>query len=333
MMHDDPIRGKVAITEPVICDLMQSAPMQRLKKIDQYGYRPLWVKSNSKTTPYESSRYVHSVGVYLLLLEHGAPLAEQIAGLIHDVSHAVFSHCADYMFGEENEKKQNFQDSIFDAFVRKSELPSILARHGFDIFSILDDGNFPLKERSLPDLCADRLAYSLQDACNFEEINVEQALAFLRHLRAENGVWFFDDYQAAKDYALLFQRMNSGYWAGFMAAAMLRTVGETLKYARSKNVLTEKDLFTTDDAVIEKIQIASARDPIMATHWKRMNSPQLFSENARKYTMHVFCKSRAVDPLIEMGGKRLRLSSIDLDWGVAVRDALVPREHFIHCAA
>ena len=44
--------------------------------------------------------------------------------------------------------------------MRTSEIPNILERYGFNLDYILDDKNFPLKERSLPDLCADRIDYA-----------------------------------------------------------------------------------------------------------------------------------------------------------------------------
>jgi len=44
MRYKDPIYGEVEITEPVIVELINSPSLQRLKGIDQAGYRPIWVK-------------------------------------------------------------------------------------------------------------------------------------------------------------------------------------------------------------------------------------------------------------------------------------------------
>ena len=76
MNYRDPIHGSVQITDPVIVELIESTPLQRLKRVDQYGYRPLWVKPDVKIGPLDSSRFVHSVGVYLLLRRFGAALDE-----------------------------------------------------------------------------------------------------------------------------------------------------------------------------------------------------------------------------------------------------------------
>ena len=56
--------------------------------------------------------------MYALLKKFGASTEEQIAGLIHDVSHSAFSHCIDYVLDEGSEKTHNHQDRIFATFVK-----------------------------------------------------------------------------------------------------------------------------------------------------------------------------------------------------------------------
>ena len=113
MKYIDRVYGEFEITEPVILELINSASLQRLKDVDQAGYRPLWVKPDVDTGEYDHSRFAHSVGVYLLLRKYGVSLEEQIAGLIHDISHSAFSHCIDYILNSGSEKKHDHQDNIF----------------------------------------------------------------------------------------------------------------------------------------------------------------------------------------------------------------------------
>ena len=121
MKYQDKIFGEVEISEPVILDLINSPTIQRLKEIDQAGYfEPYFPKS-------KHTRFEHSVGAYILLNKFNAPAEEQIAGLIHDVSHSAFSHCVDYVLDEGSEKEQSHQDNVFEDFVLKSEIPAIFA--------------------------------------------------------------------------------------------------------------------------------------------------------------------------------------------------------------
>lgn len=63
-------------------------------------------------------RYDHSVGVMLLIRMLGGTLEEQIAGLLHDVSHTAFSHVADYVFENRDE---DYHEIIFRSVVESSE--------------------------------------------------------------------------------------------------------------------------------------------------------------------------------------------------------------------
>lgn len=164
MKYHDFVYGEVEINDPVVLKLIKSSSLQRLKGINQAGYRPLWVNPNVKTEDSQSNRFCHSVGVYLLLKKFHAPFEEQIAGLIHDISHTAFSHCGDYVLKSGSGKEQNHQDCVFYEFVNKSEASIIIKKHGLDLEYLLEESNFPLKEKKLPDLCADRIDYSLRDS-------------------------------------------------------------------------------------------------------------------------------------------------------------------------
>ena len=112
MDYNDRIYGEIEIKEPVILELINSPTLQRLRGIDQSGYFEPYFPG----TVY--SRFEHSMGVFILLKKYNASTEEQIAGLIHDVSHSAFSHCIDYVLDEGSEKTHNHQDRIFATFVK-----------------------------------------------------------------------------------------------------------------------------------------------------------------------------------------------------------------------
>ena len=120
MLIKDRVYGEVDILEPVLIEIINSSALQRLKEIDQAGY----FEPHFPGTAH--SRFEHSVGVCALLKKYGAPIEEQMAGLIHDISHSAFSHCIDYVLDIGSQKEQNHQDNIFEEFVKKSQIPSIL---------------------------------------------------------------------------------------------------------------------------------------------------------------------------------------------------------------
>src|SRR3989338_3104441 len=100
----DKIYGRFTVTEPVLIELIKSKPLRRLKGIDNRG---AWAFHYS--SPGSLSRYDHSLGVMLLLKKFCADPEEQIAGLLHDVSHTAFSHVADFVFNS-NYLRHDYQD-------------------------------------------------------------------------------------------------------------------------------------------------------------------------------------------------------------------------------
>lgn len=329
MKYFDRVYGQFEITEPVILELIKSAQLQRLKEIDQAGYRPLWVKPDAEVGEYDHSRFAHSVGVYLLLLNFGASLEEQTAGLIHDVSHSAFSHCIDYVLNVGSEKEHNHQDNVFEKFVEKTEIPQIIKRHGLRPEYIFDDQNFPLKERNLPDLCADRIDYSLRTAVIFGELNDKNRKYLLNNLIADGCNWVFRNFESAKRYADLFYLLNIKYYAGLPSAIMFRAVGDCLKYALQKRYISEGDLYTNDKAVIDKVLEFLGGDEKLNILYERMNRRVGVVNNPDDYDASVFCKSRIVDPLFRDGVAVKRVSDADSNWRIVIEREMAPKQYFL----
>lgn len=329
MKYTDRVYGEFEITEPVILEIINGPSLQRLKGIDQAGYRPLWAKPDIKVGKYDHTRFAHSLGVYFLLRKYGASLEEQIAGLIHDVSHSAFSHCIDYVLDSGSETEHDHQDNLFDDFIRKTEIPDIIKKYGLDLEYILDDENFPLKEKGLPDLCADRVDYSLKTAVIFSELNEKDKGYFLENLDTENNNWVFKNFESAKKYAELFLRLNQVYYAGLSSAIMFRAVGDCLKYALQKGYISEADLYTTDKIVLEKIKMFLNKDEKLKLLWERMNNKVKVGNNPNNYDAQVFCKSRIVNPLFRDNGILKRVSEAEPRWNDIIKQESKPKQYFL----
>lgn len=90
MIISDVLYGEFEVDQ-VVEELILSKSVQRLKGIHQTGASYLVNKEWNVT------RFDHSVGVMLLVKKLGGSVEEQIAGLLHDVSHTAFSHVVDYV--------------------------------------------------------------------------------------------------------------------------------------------------------------------------------------------------------------------------------------------
>jgi len=329
MRYHDKVYGYFNITEPVILELINSPALKRLKDVNQGGYGPLLTKPCVRANELGHNRFAHSLGVYLLLYKYNAPIKEQIAGLIHDVSHSAFSHCIDYISDTGNGKEQNHQDNLHDSFVKKTDIPKISKKYGFSLGYILNDKNFPLKEKRLPDLCADRIDYALREGIFFKEISAVEASGLLNNLTVKNNKWIFKNVAAAKKFAQLFYKLNEIYFAGINSAIMFLAVGDYLKYALQKKYIAPADLYTTDKEVIAKIKKHLNQDKKLNLLWQRMNGKIKAKQSRRNYDATVFCKSRVVDPLFMDKEKIKRLSKAEPNWNKIVKRETKPKKYYL----
>ena len=323
MKYIDRIYGEFEISELVVLEIIQSPEMQRLKGVDQAGYFEAYFPGTAH------SRFEHSMGDYLLLKKYGAPIEEQIAGLIHDVSHSAFSHAADYYFSTGSQKEHNHQDNSFEGYVKNSSLPKILEKYNFDLEYILDDKNFPLKENNLPDICSDRIDYSLRGILIFKIGEKKDIEYILKNLKAEKGRWIFSNFESAQKYAKYFKILNEKYYSGIVSALIFGVTGDYIKHAIERKYITLEDLYTTDNLVIEKILAYLDKDEKLKKLFDRMNNKIEFKNDPNDFEEHVFCKSRVIDPLCHHDEKIMRVSEINPDWKKVISEEMKPKEYFL----
>lgn len=323
MTINDRVYGELEINEPIVVELINTPVMQRLKEIDMSGYFEPYFPGTAH------NRFEHSVGVYWLLYKYGAPLEEQIAGLLHDVSHTAFSHCSDYMFSAERGKTQTYQDDTLEEYILKTDIPNILRKYGMNLNYILDDSHFPLKETKSPDLCADRLDYSLRGLIAFRLAEPEKIKKILAELKVDNNRWFFETPETAKEYAELFKYLNDTRYSGIESAMMLSSVGKYLKYALEKKYIEENDLYKTDKEVLNKIGQFFNGDPELQKLFDRMSHKVNAVDNPSNYDYEVYCKSRMIDPLCQTEKGIICLSDWYPEWKQIVEKNSKPKKYFL----
>jgi len=243
MKIEDEIYGQFEVA-PVLEQLIKSAPMQRLRNVHQGGAIFLVNPSLNHT------RYEHSLGVLFLVKYFGGGIEEQIAALLHDVSHTAFSHVADYVFENSNE---NYHEMIFNEVVNQSEIPLILKKHGFDT-SILINQNYTILERELPDLCADRVDYTLRDLYHTEFINKNDVRNFLNELSVQNGYMVVKSEKAANWIKEQFQHLNDAYFKKPEHIYANLQLAQLIRDALKQGLLQKSDLLCDDFQLLHKLE-------------------------------------------------------------------------------
>jgi len=240
MKINDRIYGLQEINEKILIELINSKSVQRLKDISQLGMPDEYYHLPG------FSRYEHSLGVMILLKNLGARLKEQIAGLLHDVSHPPFSHVIDWAIGDPT--KEDYQDKIHEGFLKSSEIPNILQEHGFDVKSISDYKNFKLLEKQPPSLCADRLDYSLR------EISMQKGKPFVEKILEdlfvkENQIVFRNE-DIAKIFGEEYMRLQKEHWGGDEARSRYYILSNVLNKAFKDSLIGLEDLKKNEEYIL-----------------------------------------------------------------------------------
>lgn len=311
MIIKDRLLGNIEFDEPIIEEIINSSAMQRLKNISLGSYYPAFPDVAHKV-----SRYEHSVGVYILLKKFNASIEEQIAGLIHDVSHSAFSHTIDYIIKNENitAENQDYQDSIHKNFVINSEIFPILKKYNFDPDYILDNSNFKLLDNDYPNLCADRIDNGLRGAVNIDNYDFKNIKTILNGLCVKNNTFVFKDVNSAMLFYKLFEFGNEHYWSGDKSALMFSLNKRLFRYAIEQRYINFDDFYKyADNQIIAKLEKYKSDKTIqqLFSFLRQKNYKQFFNDKDAKSVDNINCKFRRVDPYIMQEGSLKRLSSIN----------------------
>lgn len=301
--------GPISVEEPIILELIESPAIQRLKKVYQYG------DSHYTTHPEHYTRYDHSLGVFAILRIKKLPLNEQIAGLLHDVSHTVFSHVGDFIFEEEFENTDH-QDSIHEWFLKRYGIEEILNKYGLTSSMILHkSGEFPALEQELPNLCADRIDYNIQGAYHQGYLTYNECLTLIKDLKFVDGVWISSTPQLLKKAAEFSLDMTKNCWGSAKSFLTSKWLSAALhKGLQNQEIHFEDIYFGTDDRVWKTLH--RSNDPlIQKLLFKILNADYFFTlAGPQDADINVQRKFRGIDPWIKEKGVILRLTEIDLDF-------------------
>lgn len=297
--------GDFTITEHVLCELLHNPFVERLQSIHQYGINAYSVKKP------DFSRYIHSVGVMVLLRKYEAPVCEQIAGLLHDVSHTVFSHVGDRVF-DCHAQKSSYQDNIHKKFLEQTTIPGVLAKYEYVPDDILHKNtDFKRLEQDLPDICADRLEYILRGGFAEGVLSKDDIKTILDDLCFEDGVWYFVNEQSALKLARTSIYLPEHIWFSPENQFADHCAAQALKRAAAIGILTYDDIhFSIDDIVWHKLNLC--QDSVVHDWLAKLNSWSTAFVVGTKESHDFWCstKSQAINPWVKTKDGLKRLADV-----------------------
>jgi len=301
MIVEDILYGSFEV-EDVLAALILSEEIQRLKDVHMAGpaflINPVW----------NETRYEHSIGVMLLIRKLGGTVAEQIAGLLHDVSHTAFSHVIDLALSN---KTDDYHEQIKAALIEQSTIPTLLNQYGFDHRQILfDDEQWGLLEQQAPLLCCDRIDYTLREVYRYFSVPLKKIQEFLGSITivenqivlntVDQAVWFIDQYQKVViDFFYDPRNICSYEW-----------LAKAIQLGLESQEITRDDLLMTDSAFLKKLKSSNSLQ--IQQLLDKMNHPLKFSvcSSEDNYDIYQKKKIRFVDPLVKIADQVVSTSSI-----------------------
>ena len=300
MKIKDRIYGDIVVKNQLIIDLINTAPFQRLKNISQDG-APHFIQPVRNV-----SRYEHSIGVWYLSTLYERSVEEQVACLLHDLSHTAFSHVVDFVVKDKNHE---YADGKLKEMILKSDIPQIIGKHGYSIEKVLDKSIFPLLDNNLPDISFDRWDYFMRDGYTIGFLPINIINLFLNSIQEENQVLFFSDHRIASSFAILFVNFSRLIWLDPSSHGSFFLLAEAIKLTMEDELITENDLFTDDNVLLMKLK--ESKNSKVKDLLNRLKPGKEF-EYALETDAEFFGpnKPRFVDPLVKTDKGLERLSNL-----------------------
>ena len=308
--------GTTLIEEPILIELINAPSFKRLEKLRQYGV--MWY---SRANEPAYNRYEHSLGVFFVTRMFGAPLAEQIDALLHDVSHTTFCHVADTLFktNYRNGGKKSYQDGIHEWYLAQTEIQDILIKHGFeDACTDQVKKTHRCLDQKLPKLCADRIEYNLTGGFIDHLLTVQEVADIFNDLRFEDGAWYFINAVSAKKFGFISIALSENRWGSAWSSFIDYMAAHALKRARDLNLLSFEDIhFSTDDKIWQILYESSDSELArILTVIKNADTSFVLvdKECTDKEVIRLQGKFSGTDPLVKTEHGLCLLSELDADY-------------------
>ena len=292
MELNNDVYGRCEIIDDILVTLLTCEAVQRLKQVQQAG-------ANHLINPIRNvTRYEHSEGVMLLIRRIGGSLEEQIAGLLHDISHTAFSHTIDVLV---NSKDEDYHEIIKQEIVEHFDLCSYFSDSEYDISKILNDKNYPILEQPQPNLCADRIDYTIRDMKKLGVITQPDINGFLDALAVVDGKIVVTNIQWAEWFCIQFHNLVKDVFMDPTENYYSKKFTNILNYALEIKCISMNDLiFGTDGKVLSMLHTHndSKLYELLAAFENKL--PVIIDRD--NYELVIKPKARVVDPLIFIDG-------------------------------
>jgi len=324
MRYHDIVHGVIDIRDDLILELMDTDALRRLESIYQAGATAYIYPQRCHT------RFDHSVGVMLLLRRLRASWREQLAGLLHDISHTAFSHVSDLLFPTGG--GESYHETLYRKVLWGSEVPTVLAAHGLAVGDVLDGAHYSLLEQPLPALSADRLDYFLRDALMERVITPAEVSQCLLHLVPHEGCIVVNDLAVARWLGNCYMEMDRRIWSNPLDICAYQVLAEALRLALEEGFIIREMLLSTDADLMALLR--SSPNPAIQSRLQLLTPRASYAVDPADYDYEITIDQvRAVDPPVLLGETVTSLSEISQEFRTALAEHQARQGQVVHVRA
>ncbi len=290
---------------------LETEEMQRLKGIDMNcGMNYTSIPFFQNIEPY--SRYTHSIGTALIIYHFTKDKKQTLSGLFHDIATPAFSHVIDFLHGDAL-KQESTEDKTEEILSASGEIRSILAEDGIVLSEVSNYHLYPIADNDSPLLSSDRLEYTFSASIDYHSGNADQYQSIYDDIAAgtneagcEELVFRHKDMAEAFASAAL---KNGMVFSSKEDRCCMQVLAELIKEVIRRNILQEKDLYTTEEKVIAQLENSS-----MSSQWHHFQSIDhvMISQEPKEGWIKIAAKKRYIDPYCIETGERISQSSLKI---------------------
>jgi HD superfamily phosphohydrolase len=238
----------------------------------------------------------------------GGSREEQVAGLLHDVSHTAFSHVIDHVVAN---SREDYHELRVQEWIARTEIPTVLAYYRMDVAPLLDAALWPLVDRPAPDLCLDRIDYTLRDLLHCGRVTEPEVSEFVGSLTVQEERIVVDSLAQALWFVQRYHEEVTDLFMDPVESYANASMGQAIRVGLEQGVITDEDLFLEDEQLLGRLR--SARLASVTEALARLRPSLLVSKSGpAEGALHVRHKYRVVDPLVRVQpGVFVRCSELD----------------------
>jgi HD superfamily phosphohydrolase len=193
-----------------------------------------------------------------------------------------------------------------------SEIPHILKKYNFDYEHLLvNTATWNLLEQPAPDLCADRVDYTLRDMYTYGRASLEEIEIFLNDFIVHQGKMCLQSIESAEWFVKTYYQEVLGFFMDPLNIYAYDKLSQTLKLALDKKIIMLADFLKEDEELI--VLMKSSNDRQVQSLLKQLHPKVKVRENQTEFDIHQKSKTRLIDPLLYLENRLIRASELSED--------------------